>query len=104
MKLGGINDQAARYTAHRRERDNAPAGVPAESRALVPLAGASDRQRDAGAQPRQAAFLAQLIAAKTQAPQARERRRAEPEDAVNAYNAALTACPYAGGKVFSRQS
>jgi hypothetical protein len=37
----------------------------------------------------QAAFLAHLIATKEQAPQTRERRRAEPEEAIAAYRAVL---------------
>jgi hypothetical protein len=43
-----------------------------------------------------AAFLAHLIATKQQAPQTRQRRRAEPEDAVAVYAAA--AHIVAGGK------
>jgi hypothetical protein len=58
-----------------------------ESRALVALAAAT-----AAAPPRprhrQAPFLAQLIATKQQHPQTRERRRAEPAQAVSAYRAA----------------
>jgi hypothetical protein len=57
-------------------------------RALVPLAPAerggtwvSARQRPS------AAFLAQLIAANRHLPQARERRRAEPHEAIAAYAA-----------------
>lgn len=36
---------------------------------------------------RQAPFLAQLIATKDKHPQTRERRRAEPADAIDAYRA-----------------
>jgi hypothetical protein len=36
---------------------------------------------------REAAFLAQLIATKDHHPQTRERRRAEPSDAIEAYRA-----------------
>ncbi len=39
------------------------------------------------ARPRQACFLAHLIATKEQAPQTRERRRAEPTEAIAAYRA-----------------
>lgn len=54
-----------------------------ESRALVaPVAPAAATPRP---QHRQAPFLAQLIATKQQHPQTRERRRAEPAEAVNAY-------------------
>jgi hypothetical protein len=38
-----------------------------------------------------APFLAQLIAAKRNLPQARERRRAEPREAIAAYRAAARA-------------
>ena len=38
---------------------------------------------------RDSAFLAHLIAAKAQAPQTRERRRAEPGEAVQAYQLSL---------------
>ena len=55
-----------------------------ETRALVALAAAAatavPRPR-----PRQAPFLAQLIATKQQLPQTRERRRADPAQAVTAY-------------------
>jgi hypothetical protein len=37
---------------------------------------------------REAAFLAHLIATKAMAPQTRERRRAEPEEAIAAYRSA----------------
>ncbi len=40
-----------------------------------------------GANYRQPAFLAHLIATKEQCPQTRERRRAEPGDAIAAYRA-----------------
>lgn len=61
-------------------------GQPAsESRALVALAAPTP----AAPPPRyrQAPFLAQLIATKQQLPQTRERRRAEPAEAVSAYRA-----------------
>jgi hypothetical protein len=57
-----------------------------ECRALVALGPASPRRRAA---PRPAAFLAHLIAVKQQHPQTRERRRAEPAEALKAYRAAL---------------
>ena len=38
---------------------------------------------------RQAAFLAHLIATKAQAPQTRERRRADPSEAIAAYRSAI---------------
>jgi hypothetical protein len=56
-----------------------------ESRALVALTvptAPPPRPRH-----RQAPFLAQLIATKQQHPQTRERRRAEPAQAISAYRA-----------------
>lgn len=38
---------------------------------------------------REAAFLAHLIATKEHAPQTRERRRAEPSEAISAYRSAM---------------
>ncbi len=61
--------------------------------ALVPIAPNRDLPPagdqvagQAGARPR-ADFLAQLIATAAQAPQTRVRRRAEPEEAIAAYDA-----------------
>jgi hypothetical protein len=56
-----------------------------ESRALVVQDAAI--QREPGAVYRQPAFLAHLIAMKEQHPQTRERRRAEPSEAIAAYRA-----------------
>jgi hypothetical protein len=55
---------------------------PAESRALVVTETAAPQ---AAPVYRQAAFLAHLIATKEHAPQTRERRRAEPSEAIAAY-------------------
>jgi hypothetical protein len=61
------------------------------SRALVPV-GPADRAGSANPLPRPSApFLAQLIAANRKLPQARERRRAEPHEAIAAYAAAARA-------------
>lgn len=66
------------------ERAEAPAS---QSRALVVIEPA------VAVQPtpifREAAFLAHLIATKEHAPQTRERRRAEPGEAISAYRAAM---------------
>jgi hypothetical protein len=59
-------------------------GAPA-CRALVVVAS---QPRESAARPhRNAQFVAQLIATRTQAPQTRARRRAEPREAVEAYRA-----------------
>ena len=68
-----------------RDTKLAPAEHATGSRALIALAPALDKRE----QPayRQAAFLAHLIAVKDQLPQTRERRRAEPNEALAAYRA-----------------
>ena len=65
-----------------RQAESQPAS---ESRALVALAPATERAPLP--RPRQAVFLAQLIATKDQHPQTRARRRAEPAQAIGAYRA-----------------
>jgi hypothetical protein len=66
--------------------DTAPDGPAAGSRALVALTPAAASQETPQGY-RQAAFLAQLLAIKDQHPQTRERRRAEPGEAIAAYRA-----------------
>jgi hypothetical protein len=56
-----------------------------ESRALVATGPAAERGPATGF--RQSPFLAQLIANRDQLAQTRERRRAEPEEAIAAYRA-----------------
>lgn len=56
-----------------------------QTRALVVTVPAT--LAEPAARPRQATFLAHLIATKEQAPQTRERRRAEPTEAIAAYRA-----------------
>ncbi|RDV03842.1 hypothetical protein [Undibacter mobilis] len=70
----------------RQDPVNQESGDTAEQgRALVTVA---PQQAPLGTSPyRQAPFLAQLIATRDQAPQTRERRRAEPGYAVAAYRA-----------------
>ena len=84
MRLGEINSTAPRQNGlPARRAEAAPAG---ESRALIavtPAAAASEPSTSY----RQAAFLAHLIATKDQLPQTRERRRAEPGEAIAAYRA-----------------
>ena len=70
------------------------------SRALVPLAPAF--AGTTGTAHRPSLFLAQLIAAKDQHPQARERRRAEPEEAMHAYAATLSPNLSFNGYLISR--
>jgi hypothetical protein len=59
---------------------------------LVPLRHVGRPAEDRAARLRpSAAFLAQLIAANCNLPQARERRRAEPHEAIAAYAATARA-------------
>ena len=70
-------------------RDGATGDAPRpkpECRALVATAPAA--VSETGPIHRQAAFLAHLIATKEHAPQTRERRRAEPSEALAAYRVA----------------
>ncbi len=72
--------------------------------ALVPI-GPNRRCREiahAGARS-SADFIAQLIATRSQAPQTRARRRAEPEEATAAYRA-LGQWPTGTGRSLSRLS
>ena len=66
-----------------------PARAAAESRALVALAPAA-RARPVSISYRPAPFLAHLLAVKNQHAQTRERRRAEPHEAIAAYRATAT--------------
>jgi len=67
--------------------DNDSRFTGSESRALVaidPLKGRSGQPASHGYVP----FVAHLVATKDQHPQTRERRRADPHDAIAAYRAA----------------
>ena len=66
--------------------------APGDSRALM-VTAVAETARPPIASYRPAAFLAHLIATKDQLPQTRDRRRAEPREAIAAYRAiaALTA-------------
>lgn len=50
----------------------------------------------------QAAFLAHLIAVAQRAPQTRDKRRAEPREAIDRYAAATKAAPGRPGHVLKR--
>jgi hypothetical protein len=72
------------------------------STALVPVAAAESRDSARATKTRpNADFLAQLIAAAGKAPQARQRRRAEPQDAIAAY-VALDRPTALSGRALSR--
>ncbi|MBM3530138.1 MAG: hypothetical protein FJX62_18805 [Alphaproteobacteria bacterium] len=64
--------------------------LPSSSRALVVRGSNDNTPPGGGAQVRMGAgFLTHLIATQWKLPQARERRRAEPEDAIAAYKATV---------------
>jgi hypothetical protein len=89
MRLGEINRASLRQTGVPADGAEADSAEPqaAESRALVALAPAA-AVPETPANYREAPFLAQLIATKDQHPQTRERRRAEPAEALAVYRAA----------------
>jgi hypothetical protein len=62
----------------------------AGTRAVIALAPIASRDAGLNARP-QAGFLAQLIATADKLPQTRERRRADPAEAIAAYGAATAA-------------
>ncbi len=90
MLIGGIGSTAAIARAARQGTAAPDDAGPAASRALIPVAAPapSDRTTALGRRPL-APFLAHLIATQTQAPQTRLRRRAEPEEALASYGAAV---------------
>ena len=63
-------------------------GLPSLSRELVCLAPASE-PKPLCRTPRATAFLAHLLAAARQVPQARERRRADASEVIAAYRASI---------------
>jgi hypothetical protein len=77
----------------------APAAM--ASRALIPLQPLARADLAARDRP-QASFLAHLIATDRQLPQTRERRRAEPGDAIAAYAAVDAGAPARAGGTLSR--
>ena len=84
MRIGQLTTTGSRPSGLPAQgAEAAPAG---ESRALVALTPAAATYKPSDSH-RQAAFLAHLIATKGQLPQTRERRRAEPAEAIAAYRA-----------------
>ena len=101
VAISAANSNQPDGFARRRERD----GHDTPSRALVvTVAPADPGQPPALAGYRDALFVAQLIAVKAQHPQTRERRRAEPGEAVALYQAATAGAPAVTGRHFSSAS
>jgi hypothetical protein len=89
MRLGEIKKVVQRQSGLTpRGAEPAPAEQATPSRALVALAPAAAMHKVPESY-RQAPFLAQLLAMKDQHPQTRERRRAEPDEALAAYLATV---------------
>jgi hypothetical protein len=88
MRIGEVKKVVPRQ-ADPMPRDDEPmaAEQAAPSRAMVPLTPATGLRLSSQTH-QQAPFLAQLLATKDQHPQTRERRRAAPEVALAAYQAA----------------
>lgn len=90
MRLGEIKRVAARPAVFTpREDAPEPAEQPVPGRALTAVTPVADAA-EAPSVYRQSSFLAQLLATRDQHPQTRERRRAEPGDAIAAYSATAT--------------
>jgi hypothetical protein len=89
MRLGEIKKVAARQSGPTpRGGEPAPTEPAIACCALVALTPAP-AAHDAPEAYRQAPFLAHLLAMKDQHPQTRERRRAEPNEAIAVYRAAV---------------
>ncbi len=72
------------------------------NKSLVPVTPINrNRDKRHSASRPDSGFVAHLIATRTQAPQTRTRRRAEPSEAVSAY-ARLGHWPSAAGRIMSR--
>jgi hypothetical protein len=101
MVLNGIGASTSqRPAALSRSADEKAA--PAEQRALVPVPAITPKESRSPYAGRPAApFLAQLIATERGEPQTRERRRAKPEVAAQAYRAAAR---LGFGELISRNS
>jgi len=89
MRLGEIKKLVQRQNLPASyDAEPAPAEQAAASRALVALSPVL-AAHDARKTYRNTPFLAQLLAMKDQHPQTRERRRAEPDEALAAYRATV---------------
>ena len=97
VRIGPARDASVPTT------DTARSG--AESRALIPVEAAiPTREGPTAGQRPYAGFLAHLIATADQLPQTRERRRAEPEDAIAAYRSTVSGTGVPTTSRFSRSS
>jgi hypothetical protein len=94
MRIGGIGTAAVGASTRRpfARRNGTQETAPAETRAVIAVAPPAPSERPIVHTRYPAApFLAHLIATHIRAPQTRERRRAEPQDAIAAYGAEAVA-------------
>ena len=98
--VSGIRASSADLAARGPRREAAASSAMA-SRALIPLQPMTRSDLAARDRP-QAGFLAHLIATDRQLPQTRERRRAEPGDAIAAYAAVDAGAPGRTGRMLFR--
>ncbi len=73
-------------------------------RALARIEGAAASERTRLSRRPNAAFLAQLIATRQQAPQTRVRRRAEPAEAIAIYGETIKRAPADIGGIVARST
>ena len=87
MRVGKINRSTSGLTDSGKSRARKEVVSDVAGRALVVTEPASIDHEVVSSPFRDAPFLAQLIATKDHHPQTRDRRRAEPSDAIDAYRA-----------------
>jgi len=108
VAIGGIGATAVGAAgAAKRDRDETRtrAEPASKSRALVAIAAPAGSTPTPGALRRPlAAFLAQLIATETNAPQTRARRRAEPQEALAIYQVGRLCGRLASGSTLRRDA
>lgn len=88
MRVEATKQAASGQTGAFRRGETQTAHAPRQSESRALIATTPPPAYEAPANFREAAFLAHLIATKDRAPQTRERRRAEPSEAMAAYRAA----------------
>ncbi len=97
----GIRGTGAGDSEAEPRADQPSAAAARSSRALIALRPIRPDDSEMRARP-QAEFLAHLIATDRKLPQTRQRRRAQPEDAVAAYAATGAERPARAGRRLSR--
>jgi hypothetical protein len=107
--VGGVRTASGVRIAPARDASvpttDSPLSGAESGRALIPVEAAlPTREGPTAGQRPYASFLAHLIATADQLPQTRERRRAEPEDAIAAYRSTVSGTGARTTSRFSRSS